>query len=237
MKTTLLSSLISISVLATTGVANAATIGSQIQFSGFVFGSANQFDYIDSSVLLPSPNVLGNFIVTQASGSFAPALAHPLHLGKIRDVHEGISSGLITQSSPLFDGSNDPNLYVNDFISLSIPNLVDFSFNLETVKRVVEIDPNSPNPLDPLILKISSLLTGTLTDFITNEVQAAVGTFVPNIPPSVIPVSQLTPDSFLGPIAYQGSLRVVSVPESSSNAGLALIAGVGFTFMLRKKQS
>lgn len=30
-----------------TGVANAATVGSRIEFSGYAFGSTNQMDYID----------------------------------------------------------------------------------------------------------------------------------------------------------------------------------------------
>ncbi|WP_424100501.1 hypothetical protein [Moorena producens] len=225
-------------VVAGTNVANGATLGSRIDFSGFVFGSSNQFDYIDSSVLNSNPNVDGNFQVINATGSFAPALENPSQLGTIRDVHQGISSGLITQSGPLFDGSDDPSLYLSDFISLTIPNLVDFSFELETVDRTVAIDPNSSNPLDPFILSISSILTGTLTDFITNEVQEAVVTFAPNVP-SGIPISVLTPDTFLGPIVYDASLEVVSksVPEPDFKASLVLLGGLGFSFILSKRKS
>ncbi|NEO41551.1 MAG: hypothetical protein F6J90_36575 [Moorea sp. SIOASIH] len=227
-------------VVAGTNVANGATLGSRIDFYGFVFGSSNQFDYIDysTSPLAPSPNVLGNFKVNDATGSFAPVLANPSQLGTIRDVHQGISSGLITQSGPLFDGSDDPSLYVSDFISLTIPNLVDFSFDLKTVDRTVAIDPNSPNPLNPFILSISSILTGTLTDFITNEVQEAVVTFDPNVP-SGIPISLLTPDTFLGPIVYNASLEVVSksVPEPDFNGSLVLLGGLGFSFILSKGKS
>lgn len=239
MKTKIFSSIATIplimaGIVTNANVVSAATIGSRIDFSGFVFGSSNQLDYIDSSVLIPNPNVPGNFTINNATGSFAPALGKQ---GTILDVHEGYSLGLITQSGPLFNGSDNPNLYVNDFLSFNVPSLVNFSFQLKTVDRVVAIDPNSPNPLDPLILSFSSILRGTLIDSITNEVQTAVATFVPQIPPSVIPLSQLTPDNFLGPVVYHGSLRVVSVPESNSNAGLALVVGIGFTFMLRKKQS
>jgi hypothetical protein len=221
------------SVLTNSSIAKGATVGSLIDFSGYVFGSSNQFDYIDSSNLVPNPNVLGNFQVNNATGSFAPALMNPSQLGAIRDVHEGISNGLITQSSPLFNGSNNPSLYVSDFLSLTIPNLVKFSFELQTVNRKVVLDPNSPNPLDPLILSISSDLTGILTDFITNEVQAAVVHFAPNVPPG-LPASLLTPDNFLGPIVYNASLQVVAVPEPLSNTGLALLGGLGLSLILKK---
>ncbi len=237
MKITIISSIATIplilsGVVTNTNMASAATIGSSINFSGFVFGSSNQLDYIDSSNLPnPNPNLPGDFTVTNATGSFAAGLGQQ---GTILDVHEGNSSGLITQLGPLFNGFDDPNLYVADFLTLDVPGLVNFSFQLETVDRTVAIDPNSPDPLDPLILIFSSILTGTLTDLITNEVQYAVATFVPQIPPSVIPISQLTPDNFLGPVMYNGSLQVVPVPESSSSAGLALVAGLGFTLIRRK---
>jgi hypothetical protein len=238
MKTKLLSTIATIPLVVTSlvtncNIAKGATVGSRIDFSGYVFGSSNQFDYIDSSNLVPNPNVLGNFQVNNATGSFAPALMNPSKLGAIRDVHEGISNGLITQSSPFFNGSNNPSLYVSDFLSLTIPNLVKFSFELQTVNRKVVLDPNSPDPLDPLILSISSDLTGVLTDFITNEVQAAVVHFAPNVPPG-IPVSLLTPDNFLGPIVYNASLQVVAVPEPLSNTGLALLGGLGLSLILKK---
>lgn len=225
--------LIVTSVVTNSSMAKGATVGSRIDFSGYVFGSSNQFDYIDASNLVPNPNVLGNFQVDNATGSFATALMNPSQLGAIRDVHEGISNGLITQSGPLFHGSNDPSLYVSDFLSLTIPNFVNFSFELHTVDRRVVLDPNSPNPLDPLILSISSDLTGTLTDFITNEVQAAVVHFAPNVPPG-LPASLLTPDNFLGPIVYNASLQVVAVPEPLSNTGLALLGGLGLSLILKK---
>jgi hypothetical protein len=241
MKTKLLSAIATIPLIVTSvainsSIAKGATVGSRIDFSGYVFGSSNQFDYIDASNLVSNPNVLGNFQVDNATGSFAPALTNPSQLGAIRDVHEGISNGLITQSGPLFHGSNDPSLYVSDFLSLTIPNFVNFSFELHTVDRRVVLDPNSPNPLDPSILSISSDLTGTLTDFITNEVQPAVVRFVPNVPPGLY-ASQLTPNNFLGPILYNSSLQVVSVPEPSSNAGLALTGVLVLSLILKKRSS
>ncbi|MDZ8264211.1 hypothetical protein [Nostoc sp. ChiQUE01b] len=230
-------------VVTGTSIANAATVGSRIDFSGYVFASSNQFDYVESSglSLSPNPNLDGSFQVLDASSSFAPALTFPSQFGIIHDIHEGIASGLITQSSPLFNGSDNPDFYVQNFLRLTTPGLVDFRFQLETVKRVAEIDPNS-DPLDPSILKISSSLTGTLTDLITNEVQAAVGSFVPNIPPG-LKLSQLTPNDFLGPVLYNGSLQVVSkptpqvVPEPTANAGLTLfgVFAVGYRLNKRKK--
>lgn len=227
-------------VLTGTLSVSAATIGSSIDFSGYVFGSSNQFDYIDSAnfPLVPNPNVDGSFQVINATGSFAPALTVPSSFGIIRDTHEGISSGLITRSGPLFNGTNNPNLFVPNFLRLTVSSSVDFSFQLETVLRVVEIDPNS-DPLDPSILKISSTLTGTLTDSVTNEVQAAVGTFLPNIPLG-IKLSQLSPDNFLGPVLYDGSLQVVSepisVPEPSTSASLALFGLLMLGYGLKKKE-
>lgn len=232
MKATLFGSIATFGLIAGTSVASTATVGSRIDFLGYVFGSSNQLDYIDSSDLIPNPNALGNFQVLDATGSFAPALTNPLQLGKIRDISAGISSGVITQSGPLFNGSDDPNLYVSDFLSLTIPNLVDFSFELKTIDRVVLVDPNSPNPSDPFIRSISSTLTGTLTNFITDEIQAAEATFVPNVP-SNIPISLLNPDTVLGPIAYEGSLKVTSVPESNSGAILMLLGGFGVLFRIK----
>ena len=222
-------------VVTSTSFVNAATIGSTINFSGYVFGSSTQFDYVDSSTfpVISNPNVDGSFQVLDASGSFSPALTFPSQFGTIRDVHQGSSSGLIMQSGPLFNGSDNPNFYVPNFLSLTTSNSVNFTFQLETINRVAEIDPNS-DPLDPSILNISSRLTGTLTDLETNEVQTAVGSFIPNIPPG-IKLSQFTPDNFLGPVPYNGSLQVV--PEPTTNAGLALFSVfcVGYAVSKRKK--
>ncbi|WP_293106071.1 hypothetical protein [Moorena sp. SIOASIH] len=243
MKNKLLSSMATIPLIVAgivtgTNVANGATLGSRIEFSGYVFGSLNQMDYIDlsASPLAPSPNVLGNFQVNDATGSFAPALTNPSRLGTIRDFTEGNTSGIINQTGPVLDSSDHPAFYISDFIRLNVPGLVNFTFQLETVDRTVGIDPNSPNPADPLITGISGTLTGTLTDLITNEVQAAVGTFVPNFPAGIT-ISQFTPDNFLGPASFNGSLEVVSaptsIPEPRTNAGLALFGFLGLGYMVK----
>ncbi len=236
MKAKLFGSIATFSLVASTSVASAAEIGSRIDFSGYVFGTSNQLDYIDSSDLTPNPNALGNFQVLDATGSFAPALTNPSQLGEIRDFSAGISLGAITQSGPLFDGSDNPSLYLSDFLSLTIPNLVNFSFELQTLERTVLVDPNSPDPSDPLISSISSTLTGTLTDFITDENQAAVATFAPNVPPNV-PISLLNPDTLLGPTVYEGSLQVISVPESTPGAVLVLLGGFCFGIISGKSKS
>lgn len=228
-------------IVTSTSIASAATIGSSINFSGYVFGSSTQLDYVDFSALpaIANPNVDGSFQVFNASGSFAPAFTFPSQFGTIRDIREGIIPGLITQSSPLFNGSDNPDLYVQDFLRLAT-GLVDFRFQLETLKRVAEIDPNS-DPSDPSILRISSTVTGTLTDLMTNEVQAAVGSFVPNIPPG-IKLSQYTPDTLLGPVRYDGSLEVVSegrpqaVPEPTTHAGSALFGVCCICYGLNKRK-
>ncbi|XHR82474.1 MAG: hypothetical protein ACFKPT_30785 [Gloeotrichia echinulata GP01] len=242
MKINILSSIATICVIASTGVANAATLGSRIDFSGLAFGSRNQMDYIDPFTypLAPSPNVLGKFQVNDATGSFAPALANSSQLGTIRDFTEGNTPGVITQIGPVFDTSDNPAFYVADFLSFNIPSLLNFSFQLEIVDRTVAIDPNSPNPFDPLITGISASFTGTLTDLITNEVQDAVGIFTPNFP-SGIPLSQFTTDNFFGPAFFNGSLEVVSaptpVPEPSTNASsLALLGFLSLTHLLKTQK-
>lgn len=164
-------------------VTDAATVGSSIVFSGSVFGSLTQMDYIDPAIapLAPSPNVEGSFQVLDATGSFSPALTVPASIGTIRDFSSGGFPGVITRAGPFLNGSDDPNFYIPNFLRLTVPGSVDFTFRLETVIRSVVIDPNS-DPLDPTISSISATLTGTVTDLITNEVQAAVGTFIPEIP-------------------------------------------------------
>ncbi len=234
--------MVTIGVIASTGVVNAAMVGSRIEFSGYAFGSTNQMDYIDPFAfpLAPSPNVLGKFEINDASGFFAPAL-NSSQLGNIRDFTEGNTSGIITQIGPVFDTSDNPDFYVADFLSLNIPSLVNFSFSLETVDRTVSIDPNSPNPLDPLITGISASFTGTLTDLITNEVQAAIGNFNPNFP-SGVPLSQFTTDNFFGPAFFDGSLEIVSaptptpIPESGTSTSLALLGFFGLGGLLNTKK-
>ena len=156
--------LIVASVATSTSLANAATIGSSIDFSGYVFGSLTQMDYVDPSVpLLPSPNVDGSFQVFNATSSFASALTATLSIGTIRDFSQGISPGIIAQAGPVLNGSDNPDFYVPNFLNLTTSNSVNFTFQLETVERTVALDPNS-DPLDPSILSISAILTGTLTD-------------------------------------------------------------------------
>ena len=217
---------------------NKTTVGSRIDFSGSVFGSSNQFDYINFSSTTPNPNELGSFQVNDATKTFAPILANTSQLGLIRDIHEGISSGLITQSAPLFDGSDNPSLYVSDFLSLTIPNSVNFSFDVKTIDRTVRTDPNSPDPSNPTILDVSSIITGSITDFTTGEVQEAIVVFNPDIPSGVL-VNQLTPDNFLGPISYNASLQVVDdtyavsdsyiVDFETTSSGDQLVAGTEIT--------
>ena len=60
MKTRLLSSiatipLVVIGMVTSPSIAKGATVGSRIDFSGYVFGSSNQLDYIDASNLVPNP--------------------------------------------------------------------------------------------------------------------------------------------------------------------------------------
>lgn len=210
---------------------------SRLEFSGYVFGSSNQFDYVDSS-LIPSPNNVGNFKVNYATGAFTPALTNILQIGTIRDFHEGNSSGLITQSAPLFDGSDDPSLYVSDLIGLSIPNYADFSFELQTISRTVKTEPNPSNPENPFILDISSILTGTIINYTTGEVGEAIAFFNPNVP-SGVSINQLTPDTFLGPISYDATLQVVdenyevsdlyTVDFETTASGDKLLAGTELT--------
>lgn len=219
MKVKILSSIATIplalaGVVLNAAMANAATIGSRFDFSGSVFGSNNQFDFIDSSTLVPTPNKLGNFQVNSATGSFAPALESPSQLGEIRDIRKGFTTGLIDQAGPLFDGSNNPNLFVSDFLRINVPNSINFSFQLETVDRSAVLNPNSPDPLDPLVESFSSLITGTLTDLTTNEMQLAVGSLAPSIPANTIPISQF--NNFFGPVVYNGTLEVASVPEPNN---------------------
>jgi hypothetical protein len=236
--------LVVVIVATSTSLANAATIGSSISFSGYAFGSSTQMDYVNSSTLplTPSPNVNGSFKVVDASGSFTPALTFPPQSGTLRDFIEGNSpSGVIVQTGPVLNGSNNPIFYVPDFISVNVPGSVNFTFRLETANRTVAFDPNS-DPSDPMISKMSVTLTGTLTDLLNNEVQAAVGTFNPNIPPNV-KLSQFTPTDFLGPGSFNGSLQVVSaptpqaVPEPTTNASGALfgVFAVGYAVNKRKK--
>ncbi|MBD2533635.1 hypothetical protein H6G97_30425 [Nostoc flagelliforme FACHB-838] len=233
-------------VVTGTSIANAATVGSRIDFSGYAFGSLTQMEYIDSSLLplVSSPNVDGSFQVLDATGSFASALTDSRSIGTIRDFNAAGLPGIIAQAGPVLNGSDNPDFYVPNFLRLNVPGLVNFTFQLETANRTVTIDPNSPDPSDPFITSISASLTGTLTDLITNEVQAAVGTFVPHFPPG-INLSQFTPNNFFGPASYDGSLQVVSkptpqvVPEPTANAGLALfgVFAVGYKLNKRKKLS
>lgn len=102
MKAKLLSSkaripLIVAGVVTSTSLANAATIGSSINFSSYVFGSSTQFDYVDSSALpvTPNPNMDGIFQVLDASSSFTPALTFPSQFRTIRDLREGSTPGII----------------------------------------------------------------------------------------------------------------------------------------------
>lgn len=227
-------SLIIAGVVTRTSFVNAATIGSSINFSGYVFGSSEQLDYIDSSAfpVSPNPNMDGSFQVLNATGSFAAALTNPPQFGTIRDLREGSSPGIIMQASPLFNSSDNPDFYVPNFLQLNVPELVNFKFQLETVNRTVAIAPDS-NPYDPFILGISASLTGTLTDLETNEVQPAVGSIIPNIPPNT-KLSQFTPNDFLGPATYTGSLQVV--PEPTTNAGLALFGVFFLSYAANKRK-
>ncbi|MFM2380366.1 MAG: hypothetical protein RLZZ143_2948 [Cyanobacteriota bacterium] len=242
MKTKLLSAIATIPLVVTgmvtsPSIAKGATVGSRLDFSGNVFGSLNQMDYIDSttSPLTASPNILGNFQVDNATGFFAPVLMNPSQLGAIRDFTEGNTSGIITQIGPVLNGSDNPVFYIPDFISLNNAGLVNFTFQLETVNRIITIDPNSPNPLDPLINGISANINGTLTDLITNEVHAAVGTFNPNFPAG-ISVSQFTTNNFLGPVTFNASLQIISVPEPNSNVSLAILGILGIGYGINQYQ-
>lgn len=229
------------SVVSSCGFTYAATIGSSIDFTGYAYGTSNQMDYIDPSVLPlePSPNANGAFQVIDASGSFASALMFPSITGDIRDFAQGTSMGLITQNGPILDGSNISAFYLPDFLRLNVPGSVNFTFQLETGNRTVVLDPAS-DPADPVITGISATLTGTLTDLLNNEVQFATGTFTPSI--SGVRLSQFNQTEFLGPVPFNGSLQVVSkpsqaVPEPSSTAAFALLgaAVVGYTIKQRKK--